>query len=313
MAEMRIALIVPCYNEAPTIGEVIEAFKTAIPDIQIYVYDNNSTDETIAVARKAGAHVYSVSYQGKGNVVRKMFADIDADIYVMVDGDATYDAACAPKLIQKLVDNKLDMVTGKRVSSEAEAYRQGHRFGNKLLTGIVAKTFGKQFDDILTGYRVFSKRFVKSFPATARGFEIETELTIHSLEQRLAVAEVETPYRARPEGSESKLNTYSDGFKILKVIFLLIKEEKPLQFFSTVALLLFIASLVLAWPIFITYLETGLVPRFPTAILSTGLMLLSFLTVVSGVILDAVAQGRKELRRFQYLLYPSIEDKTAEE
>lgn len=309
MAEMHIALIVPCYNEAKTIGGVIESFKAVIPNIDAYVYDNNSTDDTKVVAKAAGACVFSVNYQGKGNVVRKMFADIDADIYVMVDGDATYDAASAPKLIQELVDNKLDMVTGKRVSSETEAYRQGHRFGNKLLTGIVAKTFGKQFDDMLTGYRVFSKRFVKSFPATARGFEIETELTIHSLEQRLPVAEIDTPYGVRPEGSESKLNTYSDGFKILKVIFLLIKEEKPLQFFSIVSLLLFTSSLALAWPIFLTYIETGLVPRLPTAILSTGLMLLSFLTIVSGVILDAVAQIRKEARRFQYLLHKAVTDK----
>jgi len=309
MTELSVALIVPCYNEASTIGEVIKSFKAVIPDIRAYVYDNNSTDETITVARAAGAYVYSVSYQGKGNVVRKMFADIDADIYVMVDGDATYDAASAPKLIQVLIDNKLDMVTGKRVSSEMEAYRHGHRFGNKLLTGIVAKAFGKQFDDMLTGYRVFSRRFVKSFPATARGFEIETELTIHSLEQRLPVAEIETPYGVRPEGSESKLNTYSDGFKILQVIFLLIKEEKPLQFFSAVAVLLFVLSLALAWPIFLTYIETGLVPRLPTAILSTGLMLLSFLTVMSGVIMDAVAQSRKESRRFQYLLHKSVADK----
>lgn len=312
MAEMRIALIVPCYNEAKTIGGVIESFKTVIPNIDAYVYDNNSTDDTKVVAKAAGASVFSVNYQGKGNVVRKMFADIDADVYVMVDGDATYDAASAPKLIQELVDNKLDMVTGKRVSSETEAYRQGHRFGNKLLTGIVAKTFGKQFDDMLTGYRVFSKRFVKSFPATARGFEIETELTIHSLEQRLPVAEIDTPYGVRPEGSESKLNTYSDGFKILKVIFLLIKEEKPLQFFSTVSVLLFFSSLVLAWPIFLTYIETGLVPRLPTAILATGLMLLSFLTVVGGVIMEAIAQSRKESRRFQYLLHNAVTDRTTE-
>lgn len=312
MAEMRIALIVPCYNEAKTIGGVIESFKTVIPNIDAYVYDNNSTDDTKVVAKAAGACVFSVNYQGKGNVVRKMFADIDADVYVMVDGDATYDAASAPKLIQELVDNKLDMVTGKRVSSETEAYRQGHRFGNKLLTGIVAKTFGKQFDDMLTGYRVFSKRFVKSFPATARGFEIETELTIHSLEQRLPVAEIDTPYGVRPEGSESKLNTYSDGFKILKVIFLLIKEEKPLQFFSTVSVLLFFSSLVLAWPIFLTYIETGLVPRLPTAILATGLMLLSFLTVVGGVIMEAIAQSRKESRRFQYLLHNAVTDRTTE-
>jgi len=309
MNELQIALIVPCYNEERTIVQVIRSFKEVMPQINIYVYDNNSTDQTIEKAKAEGVHVYSVNYQGKGNVVRKMFADIDADVYVMVDGDDTYDANSAPRLIDTLVENKLDMVTGKRVSGEAEAYRHGHKFGNKLLTGIVAKAFGKQFDDMLTGYRVFSKRFVKSFPSSAKGFEIETELTIHALEQRLPVTEIETPYGVRPEGSESKLNTYSDGLKILRVIFLLIKEEKPFQFFSVISLLLMFSSLVLAWPIFLTYIETGLVPRLPTAILATGLMLLSFLSIASGVILDAVAQGRKEVKRFQYMLHSAVSNK----
>jgi len=309
MNELQIALIVPCYNEEKTIVQVIKSFKAVMPQINIYVYDNNSTDQTIEKAKAAGANVYSVNYQGKGNVVRKMFADIDADVYVMVDGDDTYDAKSVPTLINALIENKLDMVTGKRVSSEAEAYRHGHRFGNMLLTGIVAMVFGKQFEDMLTGYRVFSKRFVKSFPSSAEGFEVETELTIHALEQRLPVTEIETPYGVRPEGSESKLNTYSDGLKILRVIFHLIKEEKPFQFFSVIALLLLLTSMVLMWPIFLTYIETGLVPRFPTAILATGIVLLSFLSLASGVILNAVAQGRKEVKRFQYLLYDPIANK----
>ncbi len=309
MNDLRIALIVPCYNEAATIEQVISAFKASVAGIEIYVYDNNSSDNTIEVARQAGAFVYTVSYQGKGNVVRKMFADVEADVYIMVDGDNTYDAESAPLLIKTLIDNKLDMVAGKRMPKEKGVYRQGHKFGNKLLTGIVASVFGRQFDDILTGYRVFSRRFVKSFPSATKGFEVETELTIYALEQRLPVAEIETPYGARIEGSESKLNTYTDGFRILKVIFLLTKEEKPLQFFSVVALVLFVSSLLLAWPIVLTYVETGLVPRFPTAILSMGLMLLSFLSLTSGVLLDSVAQSRKELKRLQYLRFPAFEKK----
>jgi len=309
MNDYEIAVLIPCYNEETTILGVINDFQKALPQSRVYVYDNNSQDKTIEIAATTSAIVRSEPHQGKGNVVRRMFADIDADIYLMIDGDATYDAGSATLLVEHLIDNNLDMVNGRRVTEENEAYRQGHKLGNKLLTSIVANTFGHDFKDMLSGYRVFSKRFVKSFPAFSHGFEIETELTIHALELRMPVSEIDTPYGARPEGSESKLSTFRDGFRILKWIFFLTKEEKPLQFFLSIALILFILSIITAWPVFLTYIETGLVPRLPTAILATGIMLLSFLSSAAGLILGTVSNGRKEMKRLFYLSIPAVNRK----
>jgi len=297
----EIAVLVPCYNEETAIADVIADFRRALPSASIYVYDNNSSDRTAEIAKQAGAIVRNEPLQGKGNVVRRMFADVEADIFVMVDGDNTYDAAAAPKLIEKLIAENLDLVNGKRVHEESEAYRPGHQFGNTLLTSLVAMIFGKRFDDMLSGYKVFSRRFAKSFPSLSGGFEIETELTVHALELRMPVAEVETNYGARPEGSISKLSTFGDGFRILKMIALLIKEERPLQFFSVLFSLFALAAVVISIPLINTYMETGLVPRFPTAILATGLMLLGFLCLACGLILDTVTRGRQELKRLQYL------------
>ena len=306
MNSPRIALIVPCYNEAAAIEAVISGFKKSLPQIECYVFDNNSTDGTAQVARSAGAQVRHVRLKGKGNVVRRMFADVDADIYVMVDGDATYDAAAAPMLIQTLVDGDLDMVVGSRVSSEVAAYRPGHRFGNKMLTGFVSMIFGRAFDDMLSGYRVFSRRFAKSFPAHSAGFETETELAVHALELRMPVAEVPTVYGARLDGSVSKLNTYRDGFRILLTIFKLFKAEKPLAFFSLGFLMCLLLALGLAAPLVLTYLDTGLVPRLPTAVLCACLVLLGFLFLVCGLVLDTVTLGRLEIKRMAYLQTPAV-------
>jgi len=298
----RIAVLLPCYNEAVTIGAVVKTFAAALPEATVYVFDNNSSDETARIAAEAGTVVRSEVHQGKGFVVRRMFADIDADIYVMVDGDGTYEPATAAKMIEMLTRDGLDMVVGKREAVEPEAaFRTGHRVGNHLMTRFVAQLFGERFTDIFSGYRVFSRRFVKSFPALATGFEIETELTIHALQLGLPVAEIPTPYYARPEGSVSKLSTFGDGWLILWAIMQLYKDISPFRFFGTAGLLLMIASLVLAWPLFMTYLETGLVPRFPTAILATGIALLGFLSLACGVILDSVARGRLEAKRLAYL------------
>lgn len=302
----QIAIIIPCYNEAQTIATVIHDLRRSIPNATCYIFDNNSSDDTTDVARRAGANVRQVTLQGKGNVVRRMFADIDADIYVMVDGDATYDASVAPQLIEKLVDEGLDMVVGNRVSDEVAAYRLGHRFGNEMLTGVVAFIFGRTFNDMLSGYRIFSKRFVKSFPAHARRFEIETELSVHALELRMPVAEVVTNYGIRPEGSVSKLNTYRDGFHILWTIFKLIKLERPLAFFAVGFFAALAIAVTLSTPVFATYLETGLVPRLPTALLSAAFVLLGFMLLVCGLILDNVTMGRIEAKRFAYLQIPAI-------
>jgi len=300
-ANLNIAVVIPCYNEEAAIASVIDDFRNALPAADIYVYDNNSSDRTVAIAREAGAIVRLEPLQGKGNVVRRMFADIDPDVFVMTDGDNTYDASAAPKMVQKLLDENLDLVNGKRVHEDTEAYRTGHQFGNTLLTSLVAMIFGKRLDDMLSGYKVFSRRFAKSFPSLSGGFEIETELTVHALELRMPIAEIETSYSARPEGSESKLNTYADGYKILKMIAVLIKEERPLQFFSALFGLFALSSIALSIPIISTYMQTGLVPRQPTAVLATGLMLLGFLSLACGLILDTVTRGRKELKRLQYL------------
>lgn len=302
--EPNVAVLVPCYNEEIAIRSVINGFRAALPNATIFVYDNNSTDHTVDVARAAGAVVRSESLQGKGNVVRRMFADVEAEVYVLVDGDDTYDAASAPLLIGKLVEESLDMINAVRIESSAAAYRSGHRFGNRILTGFVAWLFGSRSSDMLSGYRVFSRRFVKSFPAMTTGFEIETELTVHALEQRLPIAEVPTPYRERPPGSVSKLNAYRDGVRIVSAIFTLIKEEKPLAFFSIIAAALAATALVLGLPVWVTFRQTGLVPKLPTAVLSMGLMLMASLSTVCGLILDTVTRGRKEAKRLGYLGVP---------
>jgi glycosyltransferase involved in cell wall biosynthesis len=301
---LRTAVVVPCYNEAVAIAQVVHDFRAALPAATIYVYDNNSRDRTVEVARAAGAVVRRVSHQGKGNVVRQMFADIEADAYVLVDGDGTYDAGSAPELVQQLLEEELDMVVGCRQDTEQAAYRPGHRLGNRLLTGFLGLIFGRSFSDILSGYRVFSRRFVKSFPALAEGFEIETELTVHALQLRMPIAERLTPYKSRPEGSESKLSTWKDGWRILLTILRLFKSEKPVTFFAILCAVLALAAVVLAVPIVLTYRETGLVPRFPTAILATGLMILAFLALACGLILETVTLGRKEMKRLAYLALP---------
>lgn len=299
----KIAVIVPCYNEEVTISNVIKDFQRELPAALLYVYDNNSTDRTIQVAREAGAIVRLETAQGKGNVVRRMFADIDADIYIMVDGDNTYHIPSVNKLIAKLKEENLDMVVGRRKATEKESYRAGHILGNKIFTTFVAALFGRSFTDILSGYRVFSRRFVKSFPCMSGGFEIETELTVHSLDMKLPIGEVDTPYAARPEGSESKLSTYKDGLRILRMIFLLAKEIRPFAFFSSFFLFFFLASLITGIPVVVDYFHTGLVARFPSAILATGLMMLAFLSFFSGIILDSLSRGRKEAKKLKYLEY----------
>jgi glycosyltransferase involved in cell wall biosynthesis len=300
-AALRIAVLIPCYNEAAAIGQVVRDFRAALPDASIYVYDNNSTDATAEIAADAGAAVRAEPLQGKGNVVRRMFADVEADIYVMVDGDDTYEAAAAPQLVATLLAEQLDMVCAGRGATERAAYRPGHRLGNRLLNGLVARVFGRQFRDMLTGYRVLSRRFVKSFPALSRGFEIETELSVHALELRMKVREVATAYRPRGEGSCSKLSTVRDGWRILRLIVLLIKEERPLLFFSAIAALFAFTSLALATPVILEFLRTGLVPRLPTAVLSTGLMLVAMLALTCGLVLDTVTLGRREAKRLHYL------------
>jgi hypothetical protein len=301
----RIAVLLPCYNEEAAIGQVVRDFREALPAARIYVYDNASTDRTAAVAAAAGATVVREPLRGKGNVVRRMFADVEADIYVLADGDDTYNADAAPQLVELLWREQLDMVNAARRNTSQDAYRRGHRFGNRLFTRLVSGLFGKRFDDILSGYRVFSRRFVKSFPALAKGFEIETELTVHALELRMPVREVMTAYKERPEGSVSKLSTFRDGFRILRTILRLAKEERPLAYFSLGGAVLALASVALAFPLLLTYLETGLVPRLPTAVLTSALMILAFLSLACGLILDSVAHGRREMKRLHYLTLPA--------
>jgi glycosyltransferase involved in cell wall biosynthesis len=305
MTTPRIAVLLPCYNEEAAIAQTVAGFRAALPDARIYVYDNNSRDRTIEVAREAGAIVRVERIQGKGNVVRRMFADVDADIYVMADGDATYDAASAPALVRKLIDEQLDMVVGSRVTQVEAAYRRGHVMGNKLLTGMLAQLFGRSFTDILSGYRVFSRRFAKSFPVLSTGFEIETEISVHALELKMPVGEVETPYYERPEGSVSKLSTYSDGIRITRTIIQLYRLERPLLFFGAIGAVLALIAVILAIPLVLTYIHTHLVPRQPTAILVTGLILLAALNGFAGLILDTVVRGRREVRRLAYLGHPA--------
>ena len=305
--DLHIAVLIPCYNEEATVATVIGDFRRALPQSTIYVYDNNSRDRTRQLAQEAGAIVRSEPLQGKGNVVRRMFADIEADIYVLVDGDATYDASKAPEMIHCLLDQRLDMVNGARVTVIEEAYRPGHRFGNWMLTGIVRWIFGDRFRDMLSGYRVFSRRYVKSFPSLAGGFEIETELTVHALHLRMPTAEIDTPYKERPAGSTSKLSTFRDGWKILWMILVLVKEEKPMPFFSVISACFALGSILLMLPILSEFLATGLVPRLPTAVLSMGMMILGFLCLACGLILDTVTRGRCEIKRMRYLNIPIIE------
>jgi glycosyltransferase involved in cell wall biosynthesis len=300
-AQPRVAVLVPCFNEEAAVATVVADFRKALPAAEIFVYDNNSSDGTVAMASEAGAQVRSERRQGKGHVVRRMFADIDADVYVLVDGDATYDAASAPRMIDALVSGHLDMVVGLRVDQVQAAYRPGHRTGNWMLTSFLSSVFGEAFKDILSGYRVFSRRFVKSFPVLSDGFEIETELSVHALELALPVAEIETPYFARPEGSFSKLNTWSDGFRILGTILKLYRSEKPLRFFTAIGMFLMLVSVGLAIPLLVTFLEQGIVPRLPTAVLSMGLMILAVLSVSSGLVLDTVTRGRREMKLLAYL------------
>ena len=301
----RVAVVLPCYNEEAAIAETVAGFRAALPGAQIYVYDNNSRDRTVDIARKAGAIVRSETAQGKGNVVRRMFADVEADVYIMADGDLTYDPKAAPEMVRLLLDEQLDMVVGTRQHEVAEAYRGGHVLGNKLFTGLLAKLFGRSFTDIFSGYRVFSRRFVKSFPVLSAGFEIETEISVHALELKMPVGEVETRYGARPEGSASKLSTYRDGWRILKTIGTLYRVERPVLFYGSVAALLAILALVLAVPLLLTYIDTGLVPRMPTAILVTGMIIVAVLSFFAGLILDTVTRGRREMRRLAYLSHPA--------
>ncbi|HXQ83755.1 MAG TPA: glycosyltransferase [Xanthobacteraceae bacterium] len=296
-----VAVLVPCYNEERAIAKVVADFRAALPGSTVYVYDNNSTDGTVEAARNAGAVVRRETHQGKGHVVRRMFNDIEADIYVLVDGDATYDAPSAPEMIARLVGDRLDMVVATRVDREDAAYRRGHRAGNLMLTGFVTHIFGRAFTDILSGYRAFSRRFVKSFPILSGGFEIETELTVHALELELPVGEIATPYFSRPAGSASKLSTWHDGFRILWTVLKLYRAERPLALFGSLGIALAIMSVGLAIPIVITYVEEGIVPRLPTAVLSTGLMLLAFLSIAVGLILDTVTRGRREAKLIAYL------------
>ncbi|MBV9559606.1 MAG: glycosyltransferase [Bradyrhizobium sp.] len=298
---VSIAVLIPCFNEQNAIAQVVGDFRRALPSAAIYVYDNNSTDGTADAARGAGAIVRRETLQGKGHVVRRMFADVEADIYVLVDGDGTYEAAAAPQMVQLLADDHLDMVCAIRVAAETEAYRRFHVFGNAVLSGAVRYVFGDRVHDLLSGYRVFSRRFVKSFPALAAGFETETELTVHALELNMPIGEVRTPYRGRISGTASKLRTFSDGLKILRTIVTLIKDERPLQFFSLVALVLLLVGLVLGAPVVVSYVETGLVPRLPTAVLATGLIVLSFLALACGLILDSVAHGTRAIKHMAYL------------
>ena len=302
---LDVAVLIPCLNEEAAIGKVVADFRTALPGATVYVYDNNSTDRTVEVATAAGAIVRRERRPGKGNVVRRMFQDIEADVYVMVDGDDTYDAARAPELVDRLVTDNLDMVVGKRIETHEAAYRAGHRLGNRVLTGLVAKIFGAQLADMLSGYRVFSRRFAKSFPSSSREFEIETELTVHAMQMKMAIAEVDTNYKERPPGSTSKLRTFRDGWRILLTITNLLRNERPLLFFALIAGLLGLVAIALGIPVILDYARTGLVLRFPTAILCSALGVIAVMCLATGLILDLVAHVRRESKRLVYLQHAS--------
>lgn len=298
---VRIAVLLPCYNEALSIRRVVEDFRAALPEATIYVYDNNSRDRTSSEAAAAGAVVRREPWPGKGNVVRRMFAEVDADVYLIADGDGTYDAAVAPLLIQTLLSQRLDMVVGTRRNVYDEAHRAGHGLGNRLFNGLYRGLFGRLFTDIFSGYRAFSRRYVKSFPAVSSGFEIETEMSVHASQLRLPIAEIETTYGKRQAGSTSKLRTFRDAGRILATLLVLYKEIRPVRFFGAISGLLTLLALVLAVPLLVTWLETGLVPRLPTAVLVTGLMLLSAISLTCGLVLDSVARGRLEQKRIWYV------------
>ena len=304
-SELAVAVLVPCFNEEAAIGKVVADFKRSLPHATIYVYDNNSTDKTIEVATAAGAVVRRERRRGKGNVVRRMFQDIEADVYLMVDGDDTYEAAVAPQLVARLVDDNLDMVVGRRIETHEAAYRAGHRLGNAVLTGLVARLFGNQLADMLSGYRVFSRRFVKSFPSSSREFEIETELTVHAMQMRMAIAEVDTNYKERPPGSTSKLRTFRDGWRILLTITNLLRNERPLAFFAAIGIALIVVALGLGIPVVIDFAHTGKVERFPTAIFCSGLGVIAVVSFATGAILDVVAHVRREAKRLVYLQHAS--------
>jgi glycosyltransferase involved in cell wall biosynthesis len=303
-AQPRIAVLLPCYNEEAAIGATVAGFRAALPGAVVYVYDNNSRDRTREIAAEAGAIVLTERQQGKGHVVRRMFADIDADIYVMADGDLTYDPKAAPAMVDMLVAEQLDMVVGTRRHEKKDAYRGGHVLGNRIFTGLLSGLFGRSFSDIFSGFRVFSRRFAKSFPVLSSGFEIETEMSVHALELRMPVGEIETIYAARPEGSESKLSTFGDGWRILTTILTLYRIERPVLFFGLIGAFLLGLAIALSIPLVITYLNTGLVPRLPTAILVTGMTIIAVLCFFAGLILDTVTRGRREVRRLAYLAQP---------
>lgn len=299
-----VAVLLPCHNEEAAIVEVVESFRRALPGAQIYVYDNNSTDRTAELAAAAGAVVRREPRQGKGFVVRRMLADIEADLYIMADGDRTYDASSAGRLADTLVSENVDMVVGVRVGQDG-AFPKGHRFGNRFFNLVVSRLFGVGFTDILSGYRAVSRRFAKSFPAASTGFEIETELAIHALDLKLATVEIPLPYGARPDNSASKLKTFRDGAKILGTIVLMYKALQPFAFFGAIAAVLFAAALALGAPVILTYFRTGFVPRLPTAILAAGLMQLAFLALTCAIVMDSVSAGRRELKRMRYLELPA--------
>jgi len=301
----RIAVLLPCYNEEAAIAATVSGFREALPGATVYVYDNNSKDRTSEVAAKAGAMVRVERQQGKGHVVRRMFADVDADVYIMADGDLTYDPKAAPEMVALLLGEQLDMVVGTRKHEVKEAYRGGHVLGNRIFTGLLARLFGRSFSDIFSGYRVFSRRFVKSFPVLSSGFEIETEISVHALELKMPVGEVETVYASRPEGSHSKLSTFSDGWRILKTIVTLYRIERPVLFFGTIGAVLVLAALALSVPLIVTYLQIHQVPRLPTAVLVTGMIIVAVLCIFAGLILDTVTRGRREIRRLAYLSQPA--------
>jgi glycosyltransferase involved in cell wall biosynthesis len=307
---VKLAVLVPCYNEEAAIAKVVRDFRAALPDAAIYVYDNNSKDQTVTRARAAGAVVRTETRQGKGNVVRRMFADIEADIYVLVDGDDTYDAGASPRMIAQMISDGADLLTARRIHTDAAAYRMGHVLGNRMLTGLTALLFNVHLSDMLSGYRVFSRRFVKSFPFTAEGFAIETELTVHAVRLMMPMTELDTRYKERPVGSVSKLNTFRDGFRILSTIGYLVREERPLVFFSTIALLFAVTATLIGAPVVSEYLNSGLVPRLPTAVLATGLMVIACLSLTCGLILDTVTRGRWEAKRMAYLAIPGPQDLT---
>lgn len=301
-----IAVVLPCHNEEMTIAAVVKEFRAELPGATVYVFDNASSDNTIAVARAAGATVYSEPRKGKGNVVRRMFADVDADIYLMADGDGTYDTSGAPELVRTLIRERVDMVVARRAGVVEDAGRKGHAFGNKMFNQIYGLLFGRDFSDIFSGYRAFTRRFVKSFPAISRGFEIETEMSVHASQLRIPTIEIELEYGRRPEGSDSKLHTFRDGARILRTFGLLFKETRPLAFFSIIGAMFAAASAFISWPLVVTWLETGLVPRLPTAVLSTGLMTTAFMLTACGLVLDSVSRSRIEQKRILYLAVPAL-------